>query len=100
MVVQSVVEAEGEWAEYAHASREIYQAIQHECDISVKVPGSLYLASTEAERIVLEEFAQLYASTYTCEYLSASEARYRYPFAQADYCQGALHFANDFTTLA
>ena len=97
MVVQSIVEAEGEWAEYAHASREIYQAIQQECDISVNVPGSLYLASTEAERIVLEEFAQLYASTYKCEYLSATEARYRYPFAQADYCQGALHFANDFT---
>ena len=97
MVVQSIVEAEGEWAEYAHVSREIYQAIQQECDISVNVPGSLYLASTEAERIVLEEFAQLYASTYNCEYLSTTEARYRYPFAQADYCQGALHFANDFT---
>ncbi len=97
MVVQSIVEAEGEWAEYAQASREIYQAIQQECDISVNVPGSLYLASTEAERVVLEEFVQLYASTYNCEYLSATEARYRYPFAQADYCQGALHFANDFT---
>ena len=97
MVVQSIVEAEGEWAEYAHASREIYQAIQQECDISVNVPGSLYLASTEAERVVLEEFAHLYATTYACEYLSASEAQYRYPFAQADYCQGALHFANDFT---
>ncbi len=97
MVVQSIVEAEGEWAEYAHTSREIYQAIQQECDISVNVPGSLYLASTEAECVVLEEFALLYASTYNCEYLSATEARYRYPFAQADYCQGALHFANDFT---
>ena len=97
MVVQSIVEAEGEWAEYAHASREIYQAIQQECDISVNVPGSLYLASTEAERIVLEEFAQLYASIYNCSYLTAEEAHYRYPFAQADYCRGALHFTNDFT---
>jgi D-hydroxyproline dehydrogenase subunit beta len=97
MVVQSIVEAEGAWAGYAHASREIYQAIQQECDISVNVPGSLYLASTEAERAVLEEFAQLYASVYNCSYLTADEARYRYPFAQTDYCQGALHFANDFT---
>ena len=97
MVVQSIVESEGEWAEYAHASREIYQAIQQECDISVNVPGSLYLASTEAERIVLEEFAQLYASVYNCSYLTADEARYRYPFARADYCRGALHFTNDFT---
>ncbi len=97
MVVQSIVEAEGEWAEYAHATREIYESIQQECDISVKVPGSLYLASTEAERAVLQEFAQLYAKTYACEYLTAEEARYRYPFARAEYCQGALHFANDFT---
>ncbi len=97
MVVQSIVEAEGEWAEYAHASREIYQALQQECDISVNVPGSLYLASTDAERTVLEEFAQLYATMYNCEYLSATEARYRYPFAQVDYCQGALHFSHDFT---
>jgi len=97
MVVQSIVEAEGEWAEYAHATREIYQAIQQECDISVNIPGSLYLASTEAERVVLEEFAHLYASVYNCSYLTAGEIRYRYPFAQADYCQGALHFTNDFT---
>ncbi len=97
MVVQSIVETEGEWAEYAHATREIYQAIQQECDISVNIPGSLYLASTEAERVVLEEFAHLYASVYNCSYLTAGEIRYRYPFAQADYCQGALHFTNDFT---
>jgi D-hydroxyproline dehydrogenase subunit beta len=97
MVVQSIVEADGEWAEFALNSRKIYQAIQQEHDISVKVTGSLYLASTETERAVLEEFSQAYSSVYYCSYLSAREALRRYPFIQESYCQGALFFPNDFT---
>lgn len=97
MVVQSIVEAEGEWADFARVSREIYHAIQQEHDISVKVTGSLYFASTETERAVLAEFAERYADIYHCSYLSAAEARYRYPFVQAAYCQGALLFPDDFT---
>lgn len=97
MVVQSIVETDGEWADFARATREIYQAIQQERDISVKVTGSVYLASTEAERTVLEEFAQNYASSYNCIYLSADEALYRYPFVQRSYGQGALFFPDDLT---
>src|SRR5258708_32066794 len=97
MVVQSIVEADGEWAEFALNSRKIYQAIQQEQDISVKVTGSLYLASTETERAVLEEFREAYSTIYHCSYLSAHEALQRYPFIQESYCQGALFFPDDFT---
>ena len=95
MAVQSIVETDSEWASFARVSREIYTTIQQEQDISVKVTGSLYIASTGIERIVLEEFAQAYAPTYNCIYLNADEAIDRYPFIQASYCKGALLFPDD-----
>ncbi len=97
MVVRSIVETTSEWATFARDTREIYQTIQQEQDISAKVTGSLYIASTDAERAVLEEFAQGYAATYSCTYLTADEALYRYSFIQASYCAGALFFADDLT---
>jgi len=97
MVVQSIVEADSEWSAFARDSREIYKSIQQEHDISVQVTGSLYIASTEIERIVLEEFAQVYSLAYNCSYLDAGEALYRYPFIQASYCRGALLFPDDLT---
>lgn len=97
MIVQSIVEADGEWAAFARASRETYLALQQEHDIGVQRAGSLYLASTETERAVLAEFAQAYAPTYHCAYLEASEALARYPFIQESYCAGALLFPDDLT---
>ena len=61
MVVQTIVETEGEWPAYARASRDIYLAIQEEHDIGVRNNGSLYIASTDIERMVLEEFASAYS---------------------------------------
>ena len=95
MVVQTIVEAGGEWAEFARASQEIYRMLQGECDITVNPTGSLYVASTELERRVLEEFAQLQAANYASTYLEASGALRRYAFLQESYCQGALFFPDD-----
>src|SRR5271157_2089174 len=61
MVIQTIVETEGEWPTFAQASRLIYQSIQKEHDIGVQSNGSLYIASTETERAVLEEFARTYS---------------------------------------
>jgi FAD dependent oxidoreductase TIGR03364 len=97
MVVQTIVEVGGAWAEFAQVSQEIYRTLQSEHDITVQPTGSLYVASTEIERCVLEEFAQLQATNYHSLYLEASEARRRYPFLQESYCQGALYFPNDLT---
>jgi D-hydroxyproline dehydrogenase subunit beta len=97
MIVQTIVETDSAWSQFALASREIYQAIQSETDITVRNPGSLYLASTETELRVLQEFAATYAPTYFCQYLDAAEVRRRYPFVQASYCLGALLFPNDLT---
>lgn len=95
MVVQTIVEANSTWAGFAHASQEIYRELQAAHDITVNPTGSLYVASTEIERRVLAEFAQIQAEQYPSVYLDAGEALSRYPFLQASYCQGALHFPND-----
>jgi glycine/D-amino acid oxidase-like deaminating enzyme len=97
MIVQSIVETESEWAGYADASRDIYLALQQEHEIGARQSGSLYLASTDTERAVLEEFAQTHAPSYHCSYLAASKARARYPFIQPRYCAGALLFPDDLT---
>lgn len=97
MIVQTIVEAGGEWAAHARATAEIYQAIQREREIGVRPTGSLYIASTELENRVLQEFAQAAGPAYTCEYLDADEACYRYPRIQPAYCLGALFFPNDLT---
>ena len=97
MIAESLVGVADEWAPCARATREIYLALQQTHDISVRVTGSLYLASTEIERTVLREFAQQAHPQYRCEYLERAEALARYPFVQESYCTGALLFPDDLT---
>ena len=97
MIVQTIVETDGEWAGFARHSREIYLALQQEQDIGVRRTGSLYLASTETERAVLAEFDHAYAPTYHCSYLNPHEARSRCLCIQESYCTGALLFPDDLT---
>ncbi len=97
MIAQSIVPVGGVWSGYARDSAEVYRALQGAHDIGARAPGSLYVASTELERRVLDEFARLYGPDYDCAYLDADEARYRYPFIQVSYCMGALLFPDDLT---
>ncbi len=95
MVMRTIVETGGAWAEYARLSQEIYRRLQYDHDITVAEAGSLYVASTALESQVLAEFAQRYGQEYSCTYLTASEALRRYTFLQQAYCQGVLHFPED-----
>jgi len=97
MIVRSIVETGGEWSTYARTSQEIYQSIQQQHDIGVQVKGSLYIASTDLERTVLQEFTQAFAPAYNCRFLEAAEALDCYPFIQTSYCRGALLFPDDLT---
>jgi FAD dependent oxidoreductase TIGR03364 len=97
MIAQSIVPVRGLWSGYAGDSVEIYRALQREHDIGVRAPGSLYVASSEMERRVLDEFARLYGPAYNCAYLDADDARDRYPFIQASYGAGTLLFPDDLT---
>jgi len=103
MIVRSIVETSGEWSTYVRTSQEIYQSIQQQHDIGVQVKGSLYIASTDLECTILQEFAQAFSSAYSgrdksgpyCTFLDADEALHRYPFIQTAYCRGALLFPAD-----
>jgi FAD dependent oxidoreductase TIGR03364 len=97
MVLRTIVETDTQWTGFARASAAIYRALQQERDISVQVAGSLYLASTEVEARVLQEFADRFSSTFGCTYLTADEACARYAFIQRSYCRGALLFMHDLT---
>jgi FAD dependent oxidoreductase TIGR03364 len=97
MVPRSIVETDNEWTAYAQDTQRIYRAIQQQHDISVKVVGSLYLASTDNERTVLQEFAQRYGESYHCAFLDRREALARFAFIQESYCTGALLFHDDLT---
>jgi D-hydroxyproline dehydrogenase subunit beta len=97
MVPRSIVETDNEWTAYAQDTQQIYRAIHQQHDISVKVTGSLYLASTKNEKTVLQEFAQLYSEQYHCAFLDKQEALSRYTFISESYCTGALLFHDDLT---
>ncbi|GCE23348.1 TIGR03364 family FAD-dependent oxidoreductase [Dictyobacter kobayashii] len=97
MQMQTIVETDSQWAQFTLDSRAIYQTIQQEHDISVEQKGSLYLASTETERIVLKEFAEKFAETYHCIFIEPEEVQRRYPFVQHSYCTGALYSWEDCT---
>src|SRR5215467_3875745 len=97
MAVRTIVETGGEWASYVRTSQEIYRSIQQQHDIGVQVKGSLYIASTDLECRVLQEFAQAFSAAYNCIFLDADEALQRYPFIQSSYCGGALLFPDDLT---
>ena len=97
MIPRSIVETDSEWTGYAQDTQQIYRSIQQQHDISVKITGSLYLASTENERTVLEEFARRFGEEYHCTYLERHEALSHYVFISDSYCTGALLFHDDLT---
>ncbi len=97
MIVQTIVPATGEWAGYARATREVYREIQRKRDISVRVSGSIYVASTPQEDAVLREYAARAPEGVACSYLDGDKAVERYPFIKKSYCRGVLYSPDDMT---
>lgn len=94
---QSLVAVGDDLAVFADTTLATYRAIQQQHDITIGTTGSLYLASTEAERRVLAEFARTHAAAFECRYFDADEALRLYPFVRTSYCTGALLFPCDLT---
>jgi FAD dependent oxidoreductase TIGR03364 len=95
MIASSIVDVRSKWAGYARASIALYREVQRQVDISMRETGSLYLASTPLETAVLWEFVEVAPPEYVCVYYDGPEARSRYPFANPEYCNGALLFPED-----
>ncbi len=87
------------WREYALATREFYQRIQAHTDISFQQRDGLYLANTELEWQVLNEFAQAAPDYQIPVTLLDSKQlfdRYRY-LNSATRMQGAMLFHEDYS---
>lgn len=90
--------AEGDWFNYARVSLDTYKTIQSEHDISIRLDGSVYLASSPQELLVLEEkHARYQALGYAAQLLTPAECRQRLPAVRADYCVGGLAFDQEVT---
>ncbi|MFN8482274.1 MAG: TIGR03364 family FAD-dependent oxidoreductase [Anaerolineae bacterium] len=95
MVVRTIAPPYGEWSDIVADSQAIYREVQAQRDVGVRATGSLYVASTETENRVLQEFAQIYGADYPCAYLASADALYGYHFIRPSYCAGALVFPDD-----
>lgn len=95
MVPQSIVNPLGEWASFAEDTAGIYSELQDRHDLSVSERGSLYVASTDLESQVIQEFAQHFSHRYRCWFLSPGEVAAHYPLIQDTYVRGGLLFPED-----
>ena len=81
------------WQRFGRESLAIYQSLQARFDLSVRQQGSIYLASDDEERTLLEELHELdHDVDYPSELWTASQCRTRYPQLRADYCRGGLFY--------
>lgn len=90
---------DSQWCEYAQATREFYQRIQAQQDISFQQRHALYLANTELEWQVLHEFAQAapdYAIPVTSLNQQQLSQQYAYLHPQHQF-RGALVFQEDYS---
>ena len=86
----------GDWHRRGVESLDVYKAMSRETGFPLNTNGSLYLALTEAERDVQEEFKRVGpAHGYTCELLEASEALKLNPALAVENIRSALYFPND-----
>ncbi len=87
----------GRWFEYGRRSLEIYKAIQHQADITIRANGSIYLASDDTELGLLHELHAHHAAQtgYPCELLSSAQTLANYPTLRPDYVRGALFFPDE-----
>lgn len=86
----------GEWHRLAMESADVYHALAERIPIGLQLGGTQYLASTDAERAVIEEFAQLGpARGCRCTLLDQKKSIALNPVIDPAYCQASLHFPDD-----
>lgn len=84
------------WHAWGRRGVEIYAAIQHEYDLSVRQNGSVYVASDQDEQQLIHELAaRMQRLDYPCEMLSASACLERWPALRSEYVREGLFFPLD-----
>ncbi len=84
------------WQQLGRASLQAYESIQSQMDISIRRQGSIYIASDEDERTLIEELHAINAENdYPSQLWTATQCRSRYPQLRSDYCRGGLYFPQE-----
>ena len=85
--------APGRWHRYGRYATELYQSLQTRCDIGIRNFGSIYLANTEDEALLLEELQQQFdAVDYPSALLTAQQILEKWPSVKPSYVRSGLFF--------
>lgn len=86
----------GEWFDYGVRGLDIYRAIQHEFDITVRNNGSYYIASDNEETQVIHELAAHYNSIgYANKLWNKDQVCANFPDLRSDYVNEAIVFEQE-----
>lgn len=86
----------GEWHRRGMETVEVYRSLAERLPIGLQFGGTQYLASTDAERTVIEEFARLGPERgWRCTLLDQKDSIAINPTVDPAYCQASLHFPDD-----
>jgi FAD dependent oxidoreductase TIGR03364 len=97
MVIPSGM-SRGKWQAYGRRSTEIYLDLQSKFDISVQQPGSVYIASDDAESILLQELNNINEEEHYPSHLLSQEAcLQKLPGLKKSYCKAGLRFPQELT---
>ncbi len=89
---------EGIWRQYALESRKFYQEIQAETDISFQQRDGLYLANSNTEWQVLQEFADLSSKhVIPSQLVSKDQLAQNYQYLNTDRLKGGLLLTEDYS---
>lgn len=93
----TIVPVGSQWQQYAHTTREIYLSLKDKLSLPVRNQGSLYIANTEAEMAVLDEFNHhsLTKDTIQSQLIDKEKLYQQHPFLKPKSCLGGLYFPDD-----
>jgi FAD dependent oxidoreductase TIGR03364 len=85
-----------EWFDYGVRGTEIYKAIQHEFDLSIRTNGTVYIASDPAEQQLIHELkSSMDARAYPSVLMTSEQCVAKWPALKKSYCKEGLFFAQE-----
>jgi FAD dependent oxidoreductase TIGR03364 len=84
------------WQAHGRKSLEVYSSIQAKWDLGIQQNGSIYIASDDEERQLLEELHQINRDNdYPSELWTQAQCLARYPNLRTEYCRAGLFFPGE-----
>lgn len=84
------------WQNFGRESLEIYNELHTQTDVTIRKNGSVYIASNDEERQLIEELFEINKNNgYESVLLSKNECVQMYDGLRSDYCRGGLFFPQE-----